>query len=113
MAAAKPITTLEIATVLHFTRSNVSNLALGQIVDGVDAVRGAAPALNRIATDADKLARRGINAVRQSSEHLRGQATRAGVTMVRYIDDEPFKAVLIAAAAGAALMALRNLTSRG
>jgi|WetSurMetagenome_2_1015567.scaffolds.fasta_scaffold958800_2 hypothetical protein len=113
MAAAKPITTLEIATVLHFTRSNLSSLALGRIVDRVEAVRGAAPALNRIATNADKLARRGINAVRQSSEHLRGQATRAGVTMVRYIDDEPFKAVMIAAAAGAALMALRNLTSRG
>ena len=33
--------------------------------------------------------------------------------MLRYINDEPVKAVLIAAAAGAALMALRNVTSRG
>ncbi len=99
---------------MNNTHSNFANHALDEIADRVQAVRGeAAPALNRIATDADKLTRRSVNAVRQSSEHLRGQATRAGVTMVRYINDEPVKAVLIAAATGAALMALRNLTSRG
>jgi|WetSurMetagenome_2_1015567.scaffolds.fasta_scaffold514686_1 hypothetical protein len=72
-----------------------------------------APTLNRIATDADKLARRSAAAVRRSSEHLGGRATRAQFRAVRYIRYEPVRAVLIAAATGAALMALLNVTRGG
>lgn len=91
-----------------------ANHTLDQIASSVETMRAeATPVLNRIATDADKLARRSAKAVRQSSEHLRGRATRARVTMLGYVKDEPVKAVLIAAATGAALMALRNLSGRG
>ena len=99
---------------MNTTHSNVSDRIPGRIADTVEDVRSRAiPALHRVASDADRIARRSVKAVRQSSEHLRGQATRASVTMVRYINDEPVKAVLIAAATGAALMALRNMTLRG
>jgi hypothetical protein len=99
---------------MNTTHTNFANPTLEQIARSVETLRGGTvPVLNRITTDADKLARRSVKAVRQSSEHLRGQATRASVTMLRCINDEPVKAVLIATAAGAALMALRNLTSRG
>jgi len=99
---------------MNTTHSDFSRQMPDLIGDSVEDVRsGAIPVLNRIATDADRFARRSVKAVRQSSEHLRGQATRASVTMARYINDEPVKAVLIAAATGAALMALRNLTMRG
>ena len=65
---------------------------------------------------AGNLAQRGLNAV-QGAVHdgalqLRDQASDVTDTTVRYIQTEPFKAVLIAAATGAALMALVSMVSR-
>ena len=91
----------------------VANDALDSLSDSVEGARAKAmPALSRVAGDAEDLARRGINAVRDGSAQLRDQAVRASDKTVGYIKDEPVKAMLIAAAAGAALMALVALLGR-
>lgn len=69
------------------------------------------PAAVRLASQAEDLAQRGYDAVRNGSQHLRERAVDARERGVRYVQDEPVKAVLIAAAAGAALMALVQLVS--
>lgn len=71
-----------------------------------------APMLTRAAEQATAMAHRGIDAVREGSQQVRDKAQRASENTVQYIKDEPVKAVLIAAAAGAALMALVSLVSR-
>jgi ElaB/YqjD/DUF883 family membrane-anchored ribosome-binding protein len=58
------------------------------------------------------MAQQGADAVRDGSKMLRDNATRLGDSTTRYIQEEPLKAVLIAAAAGAALVGLVSLLSR-
>ena len=72
----------------------------------------AAPVLNRVAEKAETLARRGLDAVKDGSQQIREKAVRASDSTVGYIRDEPVKAILIAAATGAALMALISLMTR-
>lgn len=72
----------------------------------------AKPVIDRLAKQAETLARRGIDSARDSSQQLRDRAARATDSTVNYIKDEPVKAMLIAAATGAALMALVSLLSR-
>lgn len=57
-------------------------------------------------------AQRGVAAVRDGSQHLLDRAHHASDNTVGYIREEPVKAMLIAAAAGAALMALLGLVTR-
>ena len=91
----------------------VANQTLDQLSSGVDTVRAqAAPVLNRLATDAEQFTRRSVDKVREGSQQLRGQALRATDTTLGYIKEEPVKAVLIAAAIGAVLMALVTLVAR-
>lgn len=52
-----------------------------------------------------------LDSVRDSSRQLRNKAQAASDSTVRYIRDDPVKAMLIAAATGAALMALVSLMS--
>ena len=52
-----------------------------------------------------------IDAVRDTSRQLRNTAQHASDSTVRYIRNDPIKAILIAAATGAALMALVSLAS--
>jgi len=68
--------------------------------------------LARAGEQASELAQRGVDAVRERSLQVRDQALRASDNTVNYIRDEPVKAVLIAAAAGAVLMALIGLLRR-
>jgi ElaB/YqjD/DUF883 family membrane-anchored ribosome-binding protein len=58
------------------------------------------------------MTRHGLSSLLDSTQPLRDQARHARQCTTRYIQDEPFKAVLIAAAAGAVLMALGGLTRR-
>jgi len=58
----------------------------------------------RVASDA-------LDSVRDTSRQLRDKAQQASDSTVRYIRDDPVKSVLIAAATGAALMALISLVS--
>lgn len=57
-------------------------------------------------------AQRGVAAVRDGSQHLLDRAHLASDRTVGYIKDEPVKAMLIAAATGAVLMALVGLMTR-
>lgn len=52
------------------------------------------------------------HSVRDTSQHLQDSALRASQNTVKFIKDEPVKSILIAAATGAALMALVGLMSR-
>ena len=91
----------------------VTNDALDSLAGTVQDMRNeATPLLNRATEQASALAQRGVNAVRDSSQQLRDRAVRASDSTVMYIKDEPLKAMLIAAATGAALMALVGLLSR-
>ena len=92
---------------------NVANNAFNRLSDKVDAVREqAVPMINRISTQAEAAARRGAEAVKETSAQLREKAVRAQDTTVGYIKEEPIRAMLIAAATGASLMALISLASR-
>jgi ElaB/YqjD/DUF883 family membrane-anchored ribosome-binding protein len=95
------------------TTQNVTNEAFDRLSDRVEDARShAAPLLNRITAQAEEAARRGVEVVRDTSAQVRSKAVHATDTTVGYIKDEPIKAVLIAAATGAALMALIGLFSR-
>lgn len=54
----------------------------------------------------------GMERVRETSHQVRDSATRASEGTVNYIRHDPVKSVLIAAATGAALMALVSLLTR-
>ena len=91
----------------------VANEALDSLAGSVQDIRQqAAPLLNRATEQASALAQRGMDAVRDGSQQLRDKALRASDGTVNYIKDEPVKAMLIAAATGAALMAMAALVSR-
>ncbi len=86
---------------------------LDEAAKQVEAAREqAAPALKQLATDAEQLAKRGVEAVTEGTQKLRGQASQATDATQQYIKSEPLKAVLIAAATGAVLMALVALLGR-
>jgi ElaB/YqjD/DUF883 family membrane-anchored ribosome-binding protein len=72
----------------------------------------AAHLLNRAADQANILAQRGLVAMRESSQQLRDRARQSSESAVLYIKDKPVQAMLMAAAAGAVLMALSSLISR-
>jgi ElaB/YqjD/DUF883 family membrane-anchored ribosome-binding protein len=87
--------------------------ALASLQDKVQDVRDqAGPAINRMAAKAQELASRSADAMRDRSQQLKEHAYRAQDVTVGYIKDEPLKSILIAAAAGAALMALVQLLTR-
>ncbi len=80
-----------------------------------DVRRQVTPMINRATEQASALAQRGMDAVRDTSQQVRERAVRVGDGTVGYIRDEPVKSVLIAAAAGAAVVVLAGLlgNSRG
>ena len=91
----------------------VANEALDRLADNVEGARDQLkPALDRLSKQAEALTRRSIGAVRDSSAQLRDKAALLSDTTAGRIREEPLKSVLIAAAAGAALMALVVLVSR-
>ena len=72
------------------------------VQSGIDGLREGVPsAISRATTQAEDLTRRGIERARQASAAVRDKATRVGDQTVGYIKDEPVKAMLVAAAAGA------------
>jgi ElaB/YqjD/DUF883 family membrane-anchored ribosome-binding protein len=87
--------------------------ALDRMSDKVDELRSqAAPILNKVTSQAEAAARRGMDAVRDTSQQLRDKAVQASDMTVAYVKDEPIKAMLIAAATGALLMGIISLLSR-
>jgi ElaB/YqjD/DUF883 family membrane-anchored ribosome-binding protein len=90
-----------------------ANTAFDKLSAGVESARDrAAPALDRLSQQAEELARRSIDTVRERSALLREKAVQLSDATTGRIRDEPLKAMLIAAATGAALMALLTLLSR-
>lgn len=71
----------------------------------------AEPLLDRASEQAKALLHSGAESVRDTSRQLREKAIQASHCTVNYVKDEPVKAVLIAAATGAVLMALISLVS--
>ncbi|KNZ31472.1 MAG: hypothetical protein AD742_15790 [Methylibium sp. NZG] len=91
----------------------VANESLDGLASSVQDLRNqAAPLLNRVGEQAGAMAQRGVDAVLESSAQLREKALKASDNTVSYIKDEPIKAMLIAAGAGAALMAMLSLMTR-
>jgi len=72
----------------------------------------ASHAADQVARSSQHLANGVMDSVRDTSHQLRVKAEHASDNTVRYIQHEPVKALLMAAATGAALMALVSLISR-
>jgi len=91
----------------------VANEALDRLSDKIHQTHDkGAPKLVHLAEQAETLARRSADALRDGTHQVREKAVLASDRTIAYIKDEPVKAVLIAAAAGAAMVALANLMSR-
>lgn len=91
----------------------VANEALDRLSEAVHETHDkAAPKLVHLAERAEALARRSADAVRDGTQQVREKAVMASDRTIAYIKDEPVKAVLIAAAAGAAMVVLANMISR-
>lgn len=90
-----------------------ANGALEGLGDAAHQLRDdTVPMIDRLNDQAHLLARQGMDAVRDQSLHLQARARRTSDDTLHYIRDEPVKAVLIAAATGAVLMALAGLLMR-
>ena len=93
--------------------STVADHAFDRLSDTIESAREqTVPLINRLSSQAETAARRGVEAVRETGAQVREKALKASDSTVSYIKDEPVKAMLIAAATGAALMALIGLLSR-
>jgi ElaB/YqjD/DUF883 family membrane-anchored ribosome-binding protein len=68
--------------------------------------------LNHAVEGVSAYAHRGVDTVRDASHQLRVKAEHASESTASYIRHDPLKSVLIAAATGAALMALVSLLTR-
>ena len=91
----------------------VANDALNTLAGSVEDMRQqAAPLLNRATEQVNTLAQHGMDTLRDTSQQLREQALRVTDSTEGYVKEEPVKAMLIAAATGAALMALLSLMTR-
>lgn len=78
-----------------------------RVADGVNEVRAqTGTAFKHLAQDTSLIAQHGKDALREGVDHLRERSLRTRDSAATYIRHEPIKAVLIAAAAGAAVMGL-------
>jgi ElaB/YqjD/DUF883 family membrane-anchored ribosome-binding protein len=84
-----------------------------QVAHQIDGVID--PALSTAGQAVDSVGRvmeQGMERVRETSHQLRDSAARVSEGTVNYIRHDPVKSVLMAAATGAALMALLSLLTR-
>ncbi len=112
---ANPLTDRLAQKADHAIRSTQSaaNGALDSLANSVGEVRQqVAPAINQATEQVSALAQRGLDSVRNSSKQLMDSAHRVSDTTVSYVKEEPVKSILIAAATGAALMALISMMTR-
>jgi len=91
----------------------VANAAFDRMSDTVESARDrASPLIDRWSSQAENALHRSVDALRDTTSQLRDQAAKVSDATAGRVRDEPLKAVLIAAAAGAALMAVIGLISR-
>jgi ElaB/YqjD/DUF883 family membrane-anchored ribosome-binding protein len=112
----KPFSTLQ-PPEGNTTMSNSDMHIAQQISDGatsmLDATTHAADqALNSLTQEAQNLAQRSSKLLHDGSAQVRKQAEQARDATRGYIQHDPLKAVLIAAAAGATLVLLGSLLTR-
>ena len=91
--------------------------ATNQVVDKAadtvdDAKSNVAPMLDKAGDQAQKLMQQGREKLNDASQIVREKAVQATDVAVGYTKDEPVKAMLIAAAAGALLMGLVSMMAR-
>jgi ElaB/YqjD/DUF883 family membrane-anchored ribosome-binding protein len=87
--------------------------SLNHTADEARSVLDRAPALiGEAGAQLESLTQRGIDRARKVSATVREQAGQATERTVGYIQEQPVKSVLIAAAAGAALTLLAGALSR-
>ena len=92
---------------------SVANAAFDRMSDKVESARDrASPLIDRWSSQAENALHRSVDALRDTTSQLREQAAKVSDATAGRVRDEPLKAVLIAAATGAALMALIGLISR-
>ena len=88
----------------------LANQALDGMAGTVADLRAEAAPMIRSATDkVSELTQRGVDKVRHGSQQLVDGAHQASARTRDYVQHEPVKALLIAAATGAALMALLSM----
>jgi len=81
--------------------------------DGASSVaQQARPILKRATEEVSALAHQGLDAWHSGTQQVRDRAHQASDTTVSYIKDKPYTSVLMAAAGGAALMALAAMLTR-
>jgi ElaB/YqjD/DUF883 family membrane-anchored ribosome-binding protein len=91
----------------------VANEALSSLAGALEeTTHKVAQVLARATEQASAMKQLGADSVRDTSQRLTDDAFRVSDSTVRYIKDEPVKAMLIAAAIGATLMALIGVISR-
>lgn len=96
----------------HSARSGISQ-GLHEMSNGLEHARSeTGQALRQLASESDALLHRGIDRMRDGADQLRERSLHAKETATSYIQHEPMKSVLMAAAVGAGLMALVALFSR-
>jgi ElaB/YqjD/DUF883 family membrane-anchored ribosome-binding protein len=90
----------------------VANDALSSLAGTAQNLREhAAPVVDRVAERARALAHQGVDTVRERSHQLSDSAHRVADGTRHYVQDQPVKSLLIAAATGAVLMGLLSLLS--
>jgi ElaB/YqjD/DUF883 family membrane-anchored ribosome-binding protein len=86
---------------------------LERMSDGLSVARNqSGTALKQLAHQTEALAHDGVEAVREGAHQLRERSLHARDATATYIQHEPIKSVLIAAAVGATLMGLVALLGR-
>ena len=91
----------------------MANQALDGMASTVSDLRADAAPMIRAATDrVNALTQRGVDTVRHGSQQLVDGAHQASARTRDYVQHEPVKALLMAAATGAALMALLSMVQR-
>ena len=83
------------------------------LADGAAGLASQArPLLKRASEEVSTLAHQGLDAWHSGSQQVRDRTQHASDTTVSYIKDKPYTSVLIAAAGGAALMAVAAMLTR-
>lgn len=95
---------------MQLTKSGENSSSLP--VQAMQSVDQATHLLERAAQQTSTLTHRGMDSVRETSHQLRVKAEQVSENTVHHIQQNPVKAMLIAAATGAGLMALVHLVSR-
>lgn len=92
---------------------HAANKMLDKAGDKVDELKSdAAPLLDKVNDQAQKLIQQGREVYNDTAKKVRDRAVDVSDVAVGYTKDEPIKAMLIAAAAGALLMGLMSMMAR-